>query len=238
MTATATATALTLDYTADPLYRALLRGVLVQPADDTRRLVIADFIEEAGDADRAEFIRVACEAEVIQDAEPHRANELLEHNFKWRGNAGMVGCNYGNVTWRRGFVNKIECTLSAFMSGNCSRCGGHGGGPNRYEPSKCSSCNGTGTSPGLVDTLFAAHPVTEVVLSDVPIRSYSARPWFYVSSPPLIDPMLKTPLNGLFDTVQEAKQAVSRWAVDLGRSRAKLGPLASGLIPKTAPELQ
>ena len=34
-----------------------LRQIREEPADDTRRLVYADWLDEHGDADRAEFIR-------------------------------------------------------------------------------------------------------------------------------------------------------------------------------------
>lgn len=40
---------------------ALLRAVIECPADDLPRLVYADAVEEAGEVERAEFIRVQCE---------------------------------------------------------------------------------------------------------------------------------------------------------------------------------
>src|SRR5262245_42711851 len=40
---------------------ALLRAVLDKPADDSSRLVYADWLEENGESERAEFIRVQCE---------------------------------------------------------------------------------------------------------------------------------------------------------------------------------
>lgn len=40
---------------------ALLATILAHPDDDLPRLVFADFLEESGDAERAEFIRVQCE---------------------------------------------------------------------------------------------------------------------------------------------------------------------------------
>ena len=39
----------------------LLRAAFADPDDDLRRLVLADFVEEQGDADRAALIRVQCE---------------------------------------------------------------------------------------------------------------------------------------------------------------------------------
>lgn len=44
---------------------ALLRAILANPADDTARLVYADWLDEQGQGERAEFIRVQCEIAVI-----------------------------------------------------------------------------------------------------------------------------------------------------------------------------
>jgi uncharacterized protein (TIGR02996 family) len=46
-----------------PQVAAFLRDIKEHPEDDTPRLVYADWLEENGDADRAEFIRLQCELE-------------------------------------------------------------------------------------------------------------------------------------------------------------------------------
>lgn len=48
-------------YLKDSQYQALLKTVLLNPEDDLPRLVLADLIEELGDKDRADFIRVQVE---------------------------------------------------------------------------------------------------------------------------------------------------------------------------------
>ncbi len=50
--------------------RALLRAVIAAPADDLPRLVYADWLEEHGDPDRAEFIRVQCRLADMSPADP------------------------------------------------------------------------------------------------------------------------------------------------------------------------
>lgn len=45
----------------DPTEAALLAAILALPDDDLPRLVYADWLDEAGHPDRAEFIRVQCE---------------------------------------------------------------------------------------------------------------------------------------------------------------------------------
>jgi uncharacterized protein (TIGR02996 family) len=49
---------------------AFLRDIKERPDDDTPRLVYADWLDEQGDADRAEFIRVQCELERGPDDAP------------------------------------------------------------------------------------------------------------------------------------------------------------------------
>jgi uncharacterized protein (TIGR02996 family) len=41
-------------------YLAMLRGVLAEPDDDGPRLVLSDWLEENGQPDRAEFVRLQC----------------------------------------------------------------------------------------------------------------------------------------------------------------------------------
>jgi uncharacterized protein (TIGR02996 family) len=60
---------------------AFLRAIISEPADDTARLVYADFLEETGDpvqVARAEFIRTQIEAHALHPNHPRRA-ELERH---------------------------------------------------------------------------------------------------------------------------------------------------------------
>ena len=75
-------------------HQGFLRTILEDPEDDTHRLIYADWLEEHGDCDRAEFIRVQCELEPIRDryeipraAELHQREEALvrAHNETWLG---------------------------------------------------------------------------------------------------------------------------------------------------------
>lgn len=54
--------------TTDPTLAGLLARVLAEPDDDFARLVYADALEERGEAERSEFIRVQCELAKV-DAE-------------------------------------------------------------------------------------------------------------------------------------------------------------------------
>ncbi len=99
---------------------ALLRLVIENPEDDTPRLVYADWLEENGREDRAEFIRLQCqiarlaetEAEQIDLAE--RESALMgSHRTNWL--AEVPAWSRGGAEFRRGFVEVIEASTRAFL---------------------------------------------------------------------------------------------------------------------------
>jgi uncharacterized protein (TIGR02996 family) len=71
--------------------QALFQTILEHPDDDAPRLVYADWLEEHGDAERAEFIRVQIEAAHWEHGDPKRtklevraAQLLRAHRDDWR----------------------------------------------------------------------------------------------------------------------------------------------------------
>jgi uncharacterized protein (TIGR02996 family) len=119
---------------------AFLEAICETPADDTPRLVYADWLDERGDSDRAEFIRVQCELARLAlpdrilymgsssigmwhaaalTTDPARARVLrrrereLEQKYgaKWSGGLGKV--RSVNVVFRRGFVEELEFSKPA-----------------------------------------------------------------------------------------------------------------------------
>ncbi len=90
---------------------ALLKSVLASPDDDLPRLVYADWLDEHGDPDRAEFIRTQIELANLPDYDPRfraledREHELLnEHEQGW---LGVTAVGLHEWEWRRGFVDEI-----------------------------------------------------------------------------------------------------------------------------------
>ena len=89
---------------------AFLRAIISDPDDDLPRLVYADFLDETGDPDRAEFIRVQCRLAETEEHDPHfreledREHALLAANEgKWfREREGL-----NEWVWRRGFVDEV-----------------------------------------------------------------------------------------------------------------------------------
>jgi uncharacterized protein (TIGR02996 family) len=93
-----------------------------------------------------------------------------------------------NATYRRGFVAEIRLTAAAFLGEVCERCFAFGNrrvinNPNPRHGSSaiviCPDCDGTGRTPGLAGPLFAAHPITKVVLTNKsPEETPSGWSWF------------------------------------------------------------
>jgi uncharacterized protein (TIGR02996 family) len=99
---------------------AFLKAILAEPDDDTVRLIYADWFEEHGELDRAEFIRVQCQAGRLppsdrrQEELSARAQALLT-DANWSAWGGMLrGMTY---TWqfRRGFVKKVWMGVKGFQ---------------------------------------------------------------------------------------------------------------------------
>src|SRR5262249_47228372 len=69
---------------------SFLQDIIENPAADCPRLAFADWLEEHGQADRADFIRVQCELAKLAENDPRqpllerRSQELLEeHAQEW-----------------------------------------------------------------------------------------------------------------------------------------------------------
>ncbi len=95
-----------------PGYEPFLRAICENPEDDTVRLVYADWLDENGDPERAEFIRLhvargrANERGPRSDPRIGRGAEILQkHGDVWRAELAQIP----EVTWGRflrGFVSE------------------------------------------------------------------------------------------------------------------------------------
>ncbi len=100
---------------------ALLRAVIADPDDDAPRLIYADWLDENGQCERAEFIRIqiALHGMPVDDArrpELRRAERrLLRRNGdKWTDHWRPLIRHY---SFRRGFVDTVICLADEFVSG-------------------------------------------------------------------------------------------------------------------------
>lgn len=120
--------------------RPSLEAILCYPDSDAERLVFADWLEEHGQVERAEFIRVQCQLA----ADPHepalcnvtgicarcsrtlelrrRERELLDRNEgAWLGwlkeawGAEWVPVRECGLKWRRGFIESVSCTAADWL---------------------------------------------------------------------------------------------------------------------------
>jgi uncharacterized protein (TIGR02996 family) len=91
---------------------ALFRAVCEQPWEDTPRLVYADWLEENGRPERAEFIRIRCEPWTFHPtiAETlHRLHELeRRHGAAWRAELPAVEGVVWGATFVRGFIDAVQ----------------------------------------------------------------------------------------------------------------------------------
>lgn len=125
---------------------AFLAEIRERPDDDFPRLQFADWLEENGEPERAEFIRVQCElakrirvdlpareprlqpladvaADVLADhADPEgaalraRERELLADAAFWVVDLPVAGMPANGTIWRRGFIEGIACPAEHWLA--------------------------------------------------------------------------------------------------------------------------
>jgi uncharacterized protein (TIGR02996 family) len=91
---------------------ALLAAMAAAPDDDTPRLVYADWLEENGQPERAELIRLQCRP--ADDTAAHaRAEELLQaHRAAWDRPLRLLK---GEVHYRRGFPHFLKADFALIV---------------------------------------------------------------------------------------------------------------------------
>jgi uncharacterized protein (TIGR02996 family) len=171
------------DYRDHPEYRALLAAVKAAPGDDLPRLVLADWLEENGEAERAALIRVMCAKHSrfvefgSRDVGGGRwiwdsVKQSMPTYFKWKSVSRRVAKEAVNhlptTEWRRigtrlhrGFLHTVRAPLAVLVGGElCRWC--HG----RVEATPCVDCNGTGRTAGCLPELVRVEPVERVEATD------------------------------------------------------------------------
>jgi uncharacterized protein (TIGR02996 family) len=99
--------------------RAFFDRIRDEPADDGPRLIYADWLEENGQPDRAEFVRLQVALDRLPDDDPRRTElrererVLLEANEKrWSANMAplVTGCEF-----RRGVIDSVSVDTNQFL---------------------------------------------------------------------------------------------------------------------------
>jgi uncharacterized protein (TIGR02996 family) len=108
--------------------RGFLEHIVAHPDDDTARLIFADWLEEQGNSERAEFIRVQVERATLPEWDARqvrlrlRERALLEqHGRQWKEELPAIE----GVLWedfRRGFVATAVFANFAVLRANASAC--------------------------------------------------------------------------------------------------------------------
>ena len=105
---------------------ALVRAIIAAPDDDLPRLVYADWLDENGRPERAEFIRVQCELAALVVDDPvtearaayleTRLQDLTGFHDEWAGEVGdQLPPNRRTSFWFvRGMVGEVWCTTKYF----------------------------------------------------------------------------------------------------------------------------
>lgn len=168
---------------------SLLHNILREPADDTARLVFADWLEENGEEERAEFVRcqVARLSGVV--SKRHRERSLLLSNvIKWLKempplNEIMLNEKYPHSPsptgiagrFNRGFISHIELPCPAFLT--------H------------------------AKALFALHPITSVRLTDKEPEDLGYG-WSWFNEPNIASP---SSIGDEFWLENDGKEGCTRW---------------------------
>lgn len=116
-----------------PEWELLLKAVAASPDDDLPRLVAADWLDEHGEPERAEFIRVQIERAKADTPELAWREQALWNNPVFGGTWAMEECpkivsfdfttsvgpppvsGWERVTFRRGFPFRIVCTADEWL---------------------------------------------------------------------------------------------------------------------------
>ena len=101
------------------MHDAFLASIADRPDDDLPRLVYADWLDENGQPDRAEFIRTQIELANLPPNDPRRevlmARErvlLRDHRERW----GMEAFRGQSQVFRRGFVEEVNVSAEWLVS--------------------------------------------------------------------------------------------------------------------------
>src|SRR4051812_46207764 len=102
--------------------RAFLDAIIAEPDEDAHRLVFADWLDEHGQSERAEFIRTQCALARMPESDPRRTDLevrerqlLAAHAAEWAapwsrsgGNREYAGDGPWMAAFRRGFLESTD----------------------------------------------------------------------------------------------------------------------------------
>jgi uncharacterized protein (TIGR02996 family) len=137
----------------DAARAGFLAAIIAEPEDDSLRLIFADWIEDHGEPERAEFVRVQLELARIGHMHPladdedrriiSRAKKLRrrEQELSRQHHLGIHFFACEEIHWSRGFVSRVRLTCADWVGEQCARCANDFDKANHY---RCILCHGAG----------------------------------------------------------------------------------------------
>ncbi len=100
---------------------ALLAAILAHPDEDTPRLMYADWLQENGEEERAEFIRLQIKPKNdFTDEDDNRLDELLQRNSSmWTVHLPKDSSERWEWHFLRGMPEELRCDAPAFFEHTC-----------------------------------------------------------------------------------------------------------------------
>lgn len=180
-----------------------VRAIIEQPDDDALRLIYADFLEERGDRDRAEFIRVQIELAAIGDVACGRTGARLRGYARYTKRCRCTPCRlmrreylssrrhvfcdwppepkhlFTEDDWRRGFVEQVALTVEEWFGGRCPSCTAPAPRSSRHAKVRradCAACWGSGLQKACGPALVRAAPLRRVAFpAKTPLTTFLGR---------------------------------------------------------------
>src|SRR5262245_18411545 len=99
-------------------HEGFLRDIIEHPDDDAPRLIYADWLDDQGEPERAEFIRVQCRLARLPAADPEAAELERRAEGLAGGGPAWLGPLHGVVEeyeYRRGFIEQVSMPALRFL---------------------------------------------------------------------------------------------------------------------------
>lgn len=208
----------------------LLRAILDNPEDDVVRLVYADWLEEHGEGERAEFIRVQVELAGLPEPEFLTVGTLGEQedgDTCW-GCYRLGLCKYHALKKREDQLVRRLGLWPFSDDGHTSLIGGAGN--DLYRGKRRSiyrrgfadeihcTCNDFLQHAGAI---FSRHPVTKVVLTDAVVHPSGGNSTYYLGNLGMFPKDYWRELDGL-PSHRDVLGALGRVCLSYGRRQANL----------------
>ena len=205
--------------------QSLLAAVLADPDDDAPRLIYADWLDEQGDCDRAEFIRVQCELARVPNPHNFQRGDDVSNGFRCcrcrfcllarreeESVGGWSALPHNRPAWLSGwFPGGDRRPVVDWYRGELGVAAIEGGPDSASRPRgtfrrgfvRAVRCSAADWLPH-GDAITAAQPVEEVTLTTWPNAAWALNnaPWEAVEVAPDVEPIALAALRKCWPRVK------------------------------------